>query len=68
MGYKFVEIPEPEEPKVVCYCAKCKGEIFEGETYGAEPGKHICPDCINAIFTEMPLEMRFTLMGYEVCV
>lgn len=64
MAYTFLTAPEPSEDEVICYCHKCGGEIYRGETYGEENGKCLCPDCIDEVFTEMPPEMKFSLMGY----
>lgn len=38
---------EPPEDVIFSYCDRCGGEIYEGETYYAIDGKHICADCLR---------------------
>lgn len=71
MSYKMLKAVEPSleppEDEVICFCSKCGGEIYKGETFGEEEcGKFLCSDCIDDMLTEMPLEMRFSIMGYKV--
>ena len=48
-----------------CYCKRCKGEVYSGETVYAWEGKQICSDCFKAVVTawlkEAPREVAAAL-------
>ncbi len=39
--------PNAPQPIPVYYCADCKGEIYDGDTYYKIEGKRYCADCID---------------------
>ena len=48
------ELDEPE-PKVVCHCKCCDGEIYAGEeVYKTNDGSWYCQDCCRLFEVESP--------------
>lgn len=65
MGCFFSDVVEPDAPIVIAWCSKCKGEIYAGEEYTTDGERVICPECVEAEFTALPLWAKAQLMGYE---
>lgn len=53
----YFNIPEPSldppDPIIVCYCSKCKSEIYQGEPTAFEDGKRMCKDCYERRVKEL---------------
>lgn len=64
-------IPEPSlDPpadKVLCYCGRCLGEIYDGESYGIDGnGKCVCIDCAENEFNGLTSDEKFIALSMEV--
>ena len=38
---------DEQDAKVVCWCRRCGGEVYEEETLYVWDGKRVCPDCFK---------------------
>lgn len=47
----YFNIPEPSlyppEPVIIGYCAKCRGELYQGEQAVSEDGERMCMNCFE---------------------
>ena len=63
---EFNTQPLAREPEIICYCARCKGEIYAGELMGEDTHcRYICVDCLDELFAALPADMRFELLGFR---
>ena len=44
-------LQDAQQATPACYCERCKGEVYSGETVYAWEGKQICSDCFKAVVT-----------------
>lgn len=56
---------DAQQDMPACYCKRCKGEVYSGETVFTWQGKKICSDCIKVVVTawleEAPHEVAAAL-------
>lgn len=43
---------EPEDPRIVGYCAECRGEIYEGEVVYSDSVNQFHEECILDVLEE----------------
>ncbi len=55
---------EPTEPEIVRRCARCQGDIYEGEVWGERNGLCLCPDCVDSVWDELSAESKLRCLGY----
>ena len=58
-------IRDMQQDEPVCYCKRCGGEVYSGETVFTWQDKEICPDCFKSMVTawlgETPNEVAAAL-------
>ena len=57
---------DEQDARVVCWCRRCSGEVYEEETLYVWEGKRICEDCfketVSAWVDKSPREVANVLL------
>ena len=68
----MLPLRDSQQDKVVCWCHRCSGEVYENENLYIWEGKRICLDCFKAVIAawleESPGEVAAVLDVHTVTV